>query len=173
MRVTYSREMKLKAYLDSIGISSYVPLQMAEVVKGGRKQKVLLPVIHNLIFIQSTRLVLATLKKEIESKIPFRYMMDKRLKQAITVPDKEMQEFMSLAGMLQEQLIFTTEVDPSMKKGARVRVKSGPFQGIEGTLVRFKRDRRVMVYLQGFMAVITAAIHPALLEIIAETKKDE
>ena len=40
IRVTYSREMAAKSYLDSIGIESYVPMHFAERTYGGKRRKI-------------------------------------------------------------------------------------------------------------------------------------
>lgn len=58
-------------------------------------------------------------------------------------------------------------LDPTtitFKKGERVRVTGGLFEGVEGEFVRVKGDRRVVVSIQGVMAIATAFIHPSLIE---------
>ena len=44
----------------------------------------------------------------------------------------------------------------------------GIFEGAEGTLLRIKGDRRVVVSIPGVIAVATANIHASLLEKIKE-----
>lgn len=51
-----------------------------------------------------------------------------------------------------------------LKKGDKVRVLGGIFEGAEGTLKRIKGDRRVVVSIPGVIAVATANIHASLLE---------
>lgn len=57
-----------------------------------------------------------------------------------------------------------------MKKGTRVRVCGGEFEGQEGIFVKVKgaRDRRVVISIQGVIAVAIAAIHPDLIEVLDE-----
>lgn len=45
-----------------------------------------------------------------------------------------------------------------------MRVTGGIFAGVEGEFIRVKNDRRVMVSIQGVMAVATTYIHPSLIE---------
>ena len=52
----------------------------------------------------------------------------------------------------------------AFRKGQRVRVTGGIFAGVEGEFIRVKNDRRVMVSIQGVMAVATTYIHPSLIE---------
>jgi transcription antitermination factor NusG len=47
-----------------------------------------------------------------------------------------------------------------------VRVKKGPFEGVEGTVIRVKRSRRVMVELPGMLAIATTFVKPEELEIL-------
>ena len=117
IRVTYSREVKLKQYLDSINIKSFIPMHYVEVVRKGRKCKVVTPVVHNLIFIFSIRKVLDRIKQELSFKIPIRYIMDKAAKQPIVVPEKDMSHFIAVSGTLDERLLFLTKVEPILKQG--------------------------------------------------------
>ena len=52
IRVTYSREMALKEYLDRCRMESFIPMSYKEVIKGERKVRKLVPVIHNLVFVR-------------------------------------------------------------------------------------------------------------------------
>ena len=49
IRVTYSREMALKEYLDRCRMESFIPMSYKEIIKGERKVRKLVPVIHNLV----------------------------------------------------------------------------------------------------------------------------
>lgn len=164
IRVTYSREIKLKAYLDAIDIESFIVMRLTEIAKNGEIRRELLPVVHNLIFIHTKRSTLDVLKKDLERSIPIRYIIDKAKKMPIIVPDKQMKHFIVLSELLNEQSLYLTHVEPALKKGMRVRVTDGNFKGIEGTVVRLKRDRRVMVNIEGVMAIVSAYIHPSSLQ---------
>ena len=58
MRVTYQREMKVKAELDRLGIENFVPMRykVVESQNDGDMElrRVLVPGISNLIFVRST-----------------------------------------------------------------------------------------------------------------------
>jgi transcription antitermination factor NusG len=164
LRVTYSREMVFKAWLDARNIENFIPLRYAEVTCGGRKHRKLVPVIHNLIFVYSTRNFLDAQKRELEDRLPVRYIMNPELHCPIVIPEKQMRDFIAVAGTLDEQLIWLDPSTTKLKKGDKVRITGGLFKGVEGTLMRIKGDRRVVVAIQGFMAVATAFIHPSLLE---------
>jgi transcription antitermination factor NusG len=56
----------------------------------------------------------------------------------------------------------------NLTKGTPVRIIGGDFEGMEGVFIKIKgkRDRRVVVAIQGVIAVAIATIHPDLIQII-------
>lgn len=164
IRVTYSREMAFKEYLDVHDIENFIPMCYEDSVLGAKKSRKLVPVIHNLVFVRSTRTRIDELKLELGVRLPIRYIMDKATNIPITIPDKQMHDFIAVSGSYDEQLVYLDTVSVAMKKGDRVRVTGGIFSGVEGIFIRVKGDRRVVVSIQGVMAVATAFIHPSLIE---------
>lgn len=162
IRVTYNREMKVKQELDSLNISNFLPMKYQMVTRGGRRIKVLMPAISNLIFINLTREEM----KEYRDKtlMPVRYIMDKETHRPITIPKRQMDNFIAVAGTFDEQVIYLDLNLTQMKKGEKVRITGGIFEGAEGEFVRVKGDRRVVVTIPGIVAVATAFIHPSLIE---------
>lgn len=90
--------------------------------------------------------------------------MDKATGRPIIIPDKQMQDFIAVSGTYDDQLVYLDPVSVILKKGDKVRITGGIFSGVEGVFVRVKGDRRVVVSIQGIMAVATAFIHPSLIE---------
>ena len=162
IRVTYNRELKVKDDLDSRGIENFVPMQYKHMRKGGKIVKKLVPTIHNLIF------VLIDKKSMVEYKatttLPIRYIMDREKHVPMVIPRRQMDNFIAVAGSYDEQLIYLENDAGTLKKGDKVRVLGGIFEGAEGTLLRIKGDRRVVVSIPGVIAVATTNIHASLLE---------
>ena len=88
--------------------------------------------------------------------------------QKIIVPDAQMQTFIAVAGSYDDQLIWINPEDLNFKKGTRVRITAGDFEGQEGTFIKVKgaRDKRVVIAIQGIIAVAMATLHPSLIEVI-------
>lgn len=156
--------MKLKEILDAMNVDNYIPVQYKEVFKNGKKIKVLQPVIHNLVFVKTSRMILDALKADIEGSIPIRYIYNKATRTPITISEKEMRQFIAVSRTLDEELIYVTLTDCKLKRGERIKVVGGIFEGVEGEVVRIKNDRRVLVSINGVIAVATAFIHPSLLQ---------
>ena len=55
LRITYSRELAFKEYLDSRGVRNFLPMRYEYVFRGERKIRKLVPVVHNLVFVYATR----------------------------------------------------------------------------------------------------------------------
>ena len=163
MRVTYGRELKLKEHLSELEVNNFIPMQYKDVMKFGQRQKKLVPAVHNLIFIQSSREYIDSLKKQVDGVTPMRYMIDKATHLPIVIPEREMNDFIAVAGTLDEQLIYMKDVNAGIQKGDRVQITTGRFAGIEGDVLRIKRDRRVVVTIKGVVAVATTSIDRSAL----------
>ena len=75
MRVTYSREMLAKDYLDTIGIESFIPMQYEHVKGKHPRHRELKPAIRNLIFVHSSQKIITELKMTKKELQPLRYIM--------------------------------------------------------------------------------------------------
>lgn len=164
MRVPYSREILFKKHLDSMKVENFIPMCYQLVEKNGVKSKQLVPVIHNLIFVRSSKIILDSIKSDIEYKIPSRYIMDKSIRKPLTVPDNQMENFISIAKTYDEGLIYLPASETKLKKGDKVRIIEGALAGIEGEFLRIKGDRRVIVSIDGLMSIATAFISPHMIE---------
>lgn len=168
MRITYSRELALQAYLNEHHIENFIPMRYEYAVRNGQHIRKLVPAVHNLVFIRSTRKQIDQIKEENAVSLPLRYIMNRETRQPIIIPENQMQHFIAVAGNYSQQVIYLPAIEHSMQKGERVRIIGGIFEGVEGVFVRVKGDRRVVVSIQGVMAVATAFIHPSLIERISE-----
>jgi len=166
LRVLFGRELKLKEKLLERNIKCFVPLRYVETNKEGITKRKLISAISCIIFIHTNCLVIDTLKCEYKYILPFRYLVDKSTNKPMVVRDKEMYNFIAIAGNreLTEYVHYLGKEAQNLKRGEEVTIKSGIFKGIKGRIVRVKRQRRVMVELQGIADVVTAYIPNELLE---------
>ncbi len=80
------------------------------------------------------------------------------------VPDREMEVFRFVVTAGKQGLTFLGDDRPEYHQGDRVVVTDGPFKGAEGHIKRIKRDRRLIVSIDGVVAVATTYIHPKFLK---------
>ena len=185
MRVTYQREMKVKAELDRLGIECFVPmrykvvelpLDKLRVRNGGDTElpRELVPAINNLIFVRSTQERISGLKASNEVLEPLRYMMDRtasREHAIMTVGDREMENFMRVASRTDDSVMFLDEETVVGKEGKRVEIMGGAFEGVTGVIRRVKRCKRVVVELEGIASVAIAFVPAGLLREIGVENK--
>lgn len=86
----------------------------------------------------------------------------------IVVPDEQMDSFIRIASLYEEDTVYYKPEEIDIQKGTRVRIHGGKFDGVKGVFMRVKgkRNRRVVVMLEGVMAV-SAEVHPDLIEVIS------
>jgi hypothetical protein len=69
-----------------------------------------------------------------------------------------MEDFIKVAGTMDEDLIYLTQISQKLRDGQKVRIVSGSFAGVEGTVVRIRKSRRIMVELPGMLAVASTYV---------------
>lgn len=165
MRVTYNRVMVAKALLDRVNVRNFVPMRYKERVVCGKKVRELVPAISNLIFVYSNTQQLRELKRKMDY---LQYIVNSRTKEKIIVPQLQMQRFMEVQEVDNEHILWFAPQDVNFSKGMNVRVIDGQFKGYEGTLVKVKgaRDKRVVVAIEGVIAVAMASINPSFLQLV-------
>jgi len=171
MRVTYQREMKVKAELDRLGIENFVPIRykVVESQNDGDTElrRVFVPAINNLIFVRSTQERVSELKRKNEMLEPLRYIMDhtaSRENAILTVADREMENFMRVASRTDDSVMFLDDETVVGKEGKRVVIMGGAFEGVTGVIRRVKRCKRVVVEIEGVASVAIAYVPAGLLK---------
>jgi len=241
MRVTYQREMKVKAELDRLGIENFVPMRYRIVErrvdgttelrretntnltddtnirelrretntnltddtnmrelrretntnltddtnirdKGDERTQMtrikriygttelrreLVPAISNLIFVRSTQERVSELKMSNEVLEPLRYMIDhtaSREHAIMTVSDRDMANFMRVASVTDDSVMFLDNETVVGKEGKRVEIMGGAFEGVTGVIRRVKHCKRVVVELEGIASVAIAYVPAVLLK---------
>ena len=82
----------------------------------------------------------------------------------MTVPDRQMENFMRVATKTDESVMFLDEKSIVGKEGKRVKIMGGAFEGVEGVIRRLKRCKRVVVEIEGVASVAIAHVPVGLLK---------
>ena len=170
MRVTYSRELKVKAELDRLEIENFIPMKYKLVdANTENPHRELVPAINNLIFVHSTQERISHLKSKNEVLEPLRYMMDHTAEEThtiMTVPDGQMENFIRVASRTDDSVIFLDNETVVGKEGKRVEIMGGAFEGVTGVIRRVKRCKRVIVEIEGVASVAIAYVSAGVLKVI-------
>lgn len=71
---------------------------------------------------------------------------------------QQMRSFILVAGSHEEAILYVEPAELHLAKGQKVRITGGVFEGVIGEFVRIRHDRRVVVNIEGVMAVATTFI---------------
>jgi transcription antitermination factor NusG len=167
MRVPYRNELKVQSKLQDKGIESFVPKRKKLVKRRGKTYYELLPAVNNLIFVHTSLSIIKEVKKEIEN---LQYIVNKCLggNDYAIVRDEEMQQFIKVVESFDDEIAYLSPDEVNIEKGTRIRVIGGKFNGVEGIFVKVKgkRSKRVVIMLEGFLAVVMAEVDTELIEVI-------
>jgi transcription antitermination factor NusG len=157
------KAVKIKPYMDAAAIEYFFPVYYKErkIKDSERYERVSLPLLSNLIFVKSSKDILNPILKEVKlslnisSDLYYRDFGDKRV---IVIPENQMRNFIIVAGNDTEQVIYLSNKEVNLQKGIKVRVTGGVFAGVEGTFMRIKGNKRVVISISNLFSVATAYI---------------
>jgi len=119
-------------------------------------------VLNNLVFVQTDEEIY-TLSKEIDGlKYPY---INRATGRPATVTDTDLTRFKRVLEARSLHAEFLPDAYRRFENCPKVRVKAGPFEGMEGRVFRIRHDRKLIIQLDD-MAVAISGIHHTLLEII-------
>lgn len=167
MRALYRTELKTQARLNEAGIETFIPIKETIATIRGRKKKVKIPAISNLIFVHSTQRRLAAFTAE-DGKFQYTFKRGGMSNEPLIVPDKQMNDFIRACSHSERPLYFSPG-ELKLEKGTRVRIIGGPLDSCEGVLMKVSgaRSKRLVVSIPGTMNV-AVEISPELIEIIPD-----
>lgn len=173
MRCTYSREIRAKHLLETDGIECFVPMKKERIFRhDGESEFQLVPAVHNLIFIHTTREKMDAWKRIHEDGTPLRYIMDSATHRPIVVREKEMNDFIRVTTDAYDSITFLDHPESVPRKGQLVEIATGPFKGVRGHIIRIRRDRRIVVAVSGLMAAALAHMPLSHFKIVQDENHD-
>ncbi len=110
-------ESFFKDYLDAAGIENYIPMRYEYVVRKERRLRKLVPAVHNLVFVRSTRERMDEIKNKSGMNIPIRYIMDRETRQPIVIPDSQMRSFIAVSGTYDQAVLYLEPTELNLSQG--------------------------------------------------------
>lgn len=164
MSAVYNRSLRARTELEALGAEVFIPMRYVLRTAAGRKQRLLTPAVHNLLFVRAT----ATGIRAAKARLPYLQYLVRRTDghaSPVVVPDDCMADFIAVASTCADDLIYLSPEEIRLTQGERVRIHGGPFDGASGIFCRIagKRDRRFVVRLDGIMGV-AVTVRPEFLE---------
>ena len=191
VKVFYNKVFELEALLEGMGLETYLAVSQIR-LKGEEHMRIARrlatpddrridnqyiqigpviyrrdPLVSSLIFVRCGHRTINQVRKAIDGK-GFVYLTPDRRK-ASPIPDREMTMFRLAVNSGMTGLGFYSDEEfTRYRTGDRVRVKEGPLAGLEGYIKRIKKDRRLLVSVEGVIAVAMSYIPFQNLEKVPE-----
>ena len=166
LRVTYCRELKIQTRLLERGLKTFVPMMIKREVKNGKTISKKVSAVKNLLFAYASREEIEAYMLSEGDKPITHFMWDKATSQPIVVPSKQMEDFILVCSESADEIIYLSRISDKLRSGAKVKVKSGPFTGVCGIVVRLRKSRRILVEIPGIMAAASTYVPMEDLEVI-------
>jgi transcription termination/antitermination protein NusG len=134
------------------GIGYYLPLIERVRISGGKRRKVLAPLFSSYVFFCGGE------------EARYAAMTTDRLCQTIAIPDQG--QFLSQIDAVHRAMAGKAQLDPYpfLAAGQRCRITTGPFMGIEGTVISRERTARIVLEVSILGQAVVMEIDPSLLE---------
>lgn len=152
----------MESELKKLSVECYYPVKLVVHEHNGEKTVVKEPAVSSLIFFRSSVAQAEEVQKSFEGRvILYRYRSSKH---PAIISDREMNAFKMVTSGGNPDLEYIDAGAVNFKKGQRVRVTGGPFEGAEGYIQRIRGDKRLVVAIEGVVAVATSYIPSCLLQ---------
>lgn len=147
MKTVYKKELQAKSYLDSRGVENYIPMVRDDSGRYGRKQMILKPAVHNLVFIKTDLAELNDIKISLHYLHNKLMTVEEGLSAPIIVPTRQMEQFIDAMTNHLDKVTYIDLSTTQLEKGTPVRIIDGDFKGYEGELAKTKGKRNRVVHI--------------------------
>ena len=168
LKVFYNRVFDVERLLARDGVKTYIPLRTVEITVGERTVRRREPAVSSLMFVRTQEREVLELQNRLQNTTPLMAYFDRDTKKPAVISDLEMNVFMLVTSTDDPGLEYLGEEPANLRLGDRVRVTEGAFKGAEGHIKRIKGNRRLIVSIEGVVAVATTYIPGCFLEKIAK-----
>ena len=136
---TYNRkEMEISSFLQQNGLRHFIPMTYQERFVNAQEKphRVLVPVIHNYVFLEKSDDEASLLTLLASCRVPMQFMKQHDTGRLCEIPDREMVEFRLLCDpdYTKTPTEFLEADQAEVLPGREVEVIHGPFAGIHGKL---------------------------------------
>lgn len=169
MRVFNKRIFRFKDEIDSAGMESYMAMQTVDRIKDGRLVYEEKQIVPSLLFVRTDSDWLMDFKRQHFSDIML--YGDRPGGAPVPIPDKQMDMFILVTSVNNGRGLEFIGQDTSFLVGERVRVKEGIYKGAEGIVKRIRRDRKLLVAVEGVAVIAISHIPIQFLERIETDAK--
>ncbi len=160
------KESLAMSVFEKAGLRAYCPYAKTTITVQGKKVITERPLIPNTVFVYSSFRVLYAVKN-LNSFITYSYRKVGDGYRALQVPTHEMELFIASASKMQEDITYFMPNEVELKKGDKVRIIGGVFDGYEGVLLKAKgRGKRMFLINFEMLGALGTHIAPEYIQVI-------
>lgn len=151
--------------LDGLKIENFTPKVQKLVVRGGKRERIEVPFIHDLIFVHDSRLNIDPIVEKVPT-FQYRFLRDGK-RTPMTVREADMERFKKAIESADTPRFYRPdEIKPSMI-GKKVRIIGGPLHNYEGHLQKLQgsKTKRLFVELPGLITV-AVEVRPDYIQLL-------
>ena len=170
LRAFKRKVFKIKEDFEARNWKTYIAMRSQEITVDGHLQYKDVQIVPNLLFVCCTEKDLDAYKKDHDGDFMIYKHKVKNEKGDIEVrpapiPEKEMKVFIFITSTGDgKDIEYYGDTMPEYAEGQRVRVIDGMYKGAEGIVKRIKRDRKLLVAVEGVAVVAISRIPMSYLE---------
>lgn len=118
--------------------------------------------VSNLIFVYAS---FNSLQEEKNTDTAAQYLryIKKRNDEYLTIPNKQMEDFMRVSKLPDEKLIPIDITEGTNLNGQKVRIIEGELAGVEGRIMRLQGNKKVVVNVSNLIAYAISFVPPGWL----------
>lgn len=137
IRTFNCQEQKVSRFLTEKGYMHFIPMTLSKETKEGETPKqILVPAVHNLLFVQRKETSKQLIKDLSECHTPVSIFRNPGEQHPCEIPTIDMVNIRMLCDPKYKTSVFMTQPEAEAMIGKEVRVVAGPFKGSTGRLVR-------------------------------------
>lgn len=164
LKTYYRASFELETALQQDHLDTFFPCERVLVqCRNGEKKYVRRPLISGFLFFRATLKQALQVQKTYVRQCYLFTRTEGFQKVPCIIPDAEMNRFMLVVSAGDAGLEVIDD-HRDFTQGEAVRVIDGPFKGAEGYICRIKKNRRLVVSIQGLCAVATSYIPREFLQ---------
>lgn len=169
LKVFFNKVLWMESELKKMSVECYYPVKLVVHEHNGEQAVIREPAVSSLIFIHCSTTQAEEIQKCFDGRvILYRYRSSRR---PAVISDREMNAFKMVTSGSNPDLEYMDAQAVNFKKGQHVRVTGGPFEGAVGYIQRIKGNKRLIVAIEGVVAVATSYIPSCYLQKLDDNDK--
>lgn len=168
MRDLTRSNAKYSAYqmLSDLKIRNFTPMVQKIIIRNGRRMRMEVPFIRDLLFVHDTREHLDPVVEKTPT-LQYRYQKGKGYCNPMIIPNDDMEKFIyAVKSVEKPQYYLPDELTPAMYR-RRIRIVGGNLDGYEGMLLttRGSRVKRILVEIPTWLAA-AIEVNPEYIQLL-------